>query len=288
MRLTEASSDNRLTYVFDLDGVIYRGIELLPCARELISALRSCGHKVRFYTNNSSLPRHSYVLKLEELGILTNIEEIMTSAYAAALYLVEQGAVGKTVYKIGERGIKEELEAVGIHVISGDEEPEACIDFVVVGIDRQFTYDKLTRAQQAILSGAKFIATNMDATYPLEGGKVVPGAGGLVAAVQIASSTKPFLVGKPEVYALNKLLELNDTPPERAVIVGDRLDTDIQMGNKVGAHTVLVLTGITTRQEAQTATGDLRPERVIETLAQLLDQCDNCIEPSHYKLELAR
>jgi len=288
MRLTEAPGDNRLTYVFDLDGVIYRGLELQPCAREVLSALRSCGHEVRFYTNNSSMSRQSYVLKLEELGIPASIDEIMTSAYAAALYLVEQGAVGKTVYRIGERGITEELQAVGIHVISDDEEPEAHIDFVVVGIDRQFTYDKLTRAQQAILSGARFIATNMDATYPLEGGRVVPGAGGLVAAVQVASSTKPILVGKPEVYALNKLLELTNTPPERAVVVGDRLDTDILMGNKAGAHTVLVLTGVTTQQEALAAVGDMRPDRVIETLAQLLDQRDNCVEPSCSRWGLAR
>lgn len=288
MGLTEVPGNNRLTYVFDLDGVIYRGLELQPCAREVLSALRSCGHKVRFYTNNSSMSRQSYVLKLEELGIPTSIDEIMTSAYAAALYLVEQGAIGKTVYQIGERGITEELEAVGIRVISGDEEPEDHIDFVVVGIDRQFTYAKLTRAQQAILSGAKFIATNMDATYPLEGGRVVPGAGGLVAAVQVASSTKPFLVGKPEVYALNKLLESANTPPERAVVVGDRLDTDILMGNKAGAHTVLVLTGITTLQESQAATGDMRPDRVIETLAQLLDDYDECFEPWRSGLELTR
>ncbi len=269
MQLAEVPSQSPLTYVFDLDGVVYRGLELQPQAREVILALRSRGHNVRFYTNNSSTSRAAYVLKLETLGIPTPIDHIMTSAYAAALYFIEINAVGKTVFRIGERGMKEELEAVGMRVIAGDEEPDARIDFVVVGIDREFTYAKLARAQDAILSGAQFIATNADATYPLEGGRLVPGAGCLVAAVETATSTQPFLIGKPETYAFNKILEITNTPPDRAVMVGDRLDTDIQMGNRAGAGTVLVLTGVTSRGEAERAAGDLKPDIIIDTLADL-------------------
>lgn len=269
MGLTEAPAKHTLTYVFDLDGVIYRGLELQPQAREVVLALRSQGHNVRFFTNNASTSRESYVLKLDRLGIPTPIEDIMTSAYAAALYFVEIEAPGKTVYRIGERGMKEELEAVGMHVIAGDEEPDAHVDFVVVGIDREFSYGKLARAQHAILSGAQFIATNADATYPLEGGRLVPGAGCLVSAVRTATSTEPFLIGKPETYAFRKILQMTDTPPEHAVMVGDRLDTDIQVGNRAGAFTVLVLTGVTTRAEAEQAIGDLKPDVIIDTLENL-------------------
>jgi len=269
MGLTEAPGQDRLTYVFDLDGVMYRGIELQPHAREVVLALRSRGHDVRFYTNNSSATRVSYALRLEALGIPTPIDHIMTSAYAAALYFVQVGAVGKTVFRIGERGVKEELEAVGMHVVAGGEEPDAHIDFVVVGIDREFSYQKLARAQAAIFSGAQFIATNTDVTYPLEGGRLVPGAGCLVAAVRAATSTEPFLVGKPETYALDKILEISQTPPERAVMVGDRLDTDIQVGNRAGVRTVLVLTGVTSRDEAERSVGDLKPDVIIDTLAEL-------------------
>lgn len=269
MGLTEAPDIHRLTYVFDLDGVIYRGNELQPHAREVVLALRSQGHNVRFYTNNASTTRQSYVMKLDRLDIPTPIDHIMTSAYAAALYFVEIGAVGKTVYRIGERGMKEELEAVGMRVIAGDEEPEAHVDFVVVGIDREFSYRKLARAQQAVLSGAQFIATNADATYPLEGGRLVPGAGCLVSAVRTATDTEPFLIGKPETYAFNKILQLTDTPPERAVMVGDRLDTDIQVGNRAGVCTVLVLTGVTTPEQAWMAAGEMKPDIIIDDLTQL-------------------
>lgn len=270
MKFQNAPCQDRLTYVFDLDGVIYRGNELQPHSRETVLALRKNGHTVRFYTNNSALSRLAYQKKLAGMGIPTPIDEIMTSSYAAALYFVEIGAAGKTVYRIGEQGMVDEFEAVGMNVIAGDESPDAHIDFVVVGVDKTFTYKKLSRAMQAILNGAQFIATNEDTTFPTSGGRLLPGGGCMVAAVRTATATEPFVVGKPETYAFSKVLELAGGVPERAVMVGDRLDTDIQVGNRAGADTVLVLTGISTREEAENAVGELRPHRIIETLAELL------------------
>lgn len=261
----------RLTYVFDLDGVIYRGTEPQPHAARVVQALRDQGHTVWFYTNNSSLTRQRYVEKLEAMGIPTSVDEIMTSSYATALYLREQNAAGKTVYQIGEEGITRELEAVGMRVITNCSDPGAPIDYVVVGIDRDFHYRKLARAQKAILDGARFIATNEDATYPVEGGSLMPGSGSLVAAVRAATGVDPFVIGKPQTYAFTRILELTSTPPEAAVMVGDRLDTDILAGNRIGAHTVLVLTGVTSRSQAERATGDLKPERIIDTLAELVE-----------------
>ena len=270
MGIDKVSRQDRLTYVFDLDGVVYRGDEPQPHATETILAMRGLGHIVRFYTNNSSRSREAYCAKLGRLGIPTPIEEIMTSSYATALYFIENHAAGKTVFQIGHDGLTHELEAVGMRIVKNGDEPDAAIDYVVVGIDREFSYRKLARAQRAILAGAQFIATNEDMTFPAEGGAILPGNGCLVAAVRAATSTEPFVVGKPHEYALLKILELTDTPRERAVIVGDNLATDIVAGNRVGIHTVLVLTGLTSKEQAESATGDMRPERIIETLAELV------------------
>lgn len=175
--------DTPLTYVFDLDGVIYRGMELMPSARETLATLRKNGNNVWFFTNNAALSRKSYVEKLAKLDIPSTTNQIMTSAYATALHMEEIGAVGKTAYMIGGEGIKEELELIGMKVLADDEEPDAKIDYVVVGIDRAISYNKIARAQQSIFDGAEFIATNADASYPSDGGKILPGAGCMVAAV---------------------------------------------------------------------------------------------------------
>lgn len=270
MKFANEPCHDRLTYVFDLDGVIYRGEETQPQARETILTLRDQDHNVRFFTNNSGLTRESYSEKLARHGIPTPVEHIMTSAYATALYFTENNAIGKTVYKIGEDGVTRELEAIGMKLISGGDEPDAGIDYVVVGIDRQFSYDKLARAQAAILSGARFIATNEDLTYPAEGGRVVPGNGSLVAAVRAATSVEPLVIGKPETYALEKILQMTSAQRECAYMVGDNLATDVAVGNRAGIHSVLVLGGLTSRQEAESATGVRKPETTIETLGDLL------------------
>ena len=270
MECAKASCQDRLTYVFDLDGVVYRGDEPQPHATQTILALRDQGHIVRFYTNNSARSREWYCARLGRLGIPTPIDEIMTSSYATALYFVENHETGRTVYQIGQEGVTHELEAVGMKVIRNGDEPDARIDYVVVGMDNEFSYRKLARAQSAILAGAQFIATNEDMTFPMEDGKVLPGNGCLVAAVRAATSVEPFVVGKPHDYALLKILELTNTPRERAIIVGDNLATDIAVGNRAGIHTVLVLTGLTSRPQAETAVGDMKPERIIDTLAELI------------------
>ncbi len=259
-----------LLWILDLDGVVYRGKERQPCARELILHLRSSGCIVRFLTNKAAHSRDDYSRVLTSMGIPTSPEDVMTSGYAAALYLAERGAAGKAVYRIGESGIDAELESVGVRVLKDGESPEARVDYVVVGMDRRFDYAKLARAQKAILAGARFVATNQDPTLPIEGGAVLPGAGCMVAAVRAATSVNPLVIGKPETYSVVKILESTHTSPERAVVVGDRLDTDVIAGNRAGTQTVLVLTGVTTRQEAEAATGDLRPDMIVETLAELM------------------
>jgi 4-nitrophenyl phosphatase len=270
MKCAKASVRQPLTYIFDLDGVIYRGAERQPYVAETLAELRKRGDTVYFYTNNSSLSRQSYATRLQGFEIEASVDEIMTSSYATALYLTETEAIGKTVYQIGQEGVESELSAIGMKVIKDHDEPDAHIDYVVVGIDVLFTYEKLARAQSAILSGATFIATNEDMTYPTESGTVRPGNGAIVASVRAATSIEPVVLGKPHGYALQKILEHTDTPLDRAVMVGDNLATDIAAGNRIGMHTALVLTGLTSRKQAEAAQGEMKPGEIIETLRELL------------------
>ena len=142
---------------------------------------------------------------------------------------------------------------------------------VVAGIDRQFSYSRLNRAQQLILRGAHFVATNRDATFPLENG-VAPGAGSIVAAIATASGQKPVVAGKPEPLGLQLILQEHNLRPEQAAMVGDRLDTDIACAHRAGIAALYVATGITTLQEAQNAEGELRPHACFADVGELVNQ----------------
>jgi phosphoglycolate/pyridoxal phosphate phosphatase family enzyme len=259
-----------LIYVFDLDGVLWRGDSVVPGAPEAIARLRAEGKRLYFLTNNSSQPRRVYVEKLTRLGIPAQESEIATSASITAAYLTQQGAVGKTVFAVGGPGIHDELGRVGISVVSvaDPEEQDLACDYVVVGLDKDFRYETLRRAQQCLLRGATFIATNRDGQYPVEQG-VIPGGGSIVAAIATAAEREPLTMGKPEPLGLQLLLQLAGVAPEDAVMVGDRLDTDILCGNRCGVPTALVLTGVGTREQAAAAPPELAPTRVIATLAEL-------------------
>lgn len=254
------------TFVFDLDGVVYRGEQPLPGAVDTIETLRQRGHQVYFFTNNSSKTRAFYCSKLQRMGVQADPEHIMTSAYATALYLHEMGAHDARLLVIGEFGLKDELKAAGFRMVE-----DGIADYVVLGIDKEFNYRTLVKAQQAIRNGAKFIATNRDTTYPLENGQVVPGNGALVAAVEAATGVKPLVIGKPETPAMHEILELAGATPESTVVVGDRLDTDILAGKRIGAFTVLVLTGVTSEEEVAKAPPEMQPDAVVPNLPAMLE-----------------
>jgi 4-nitrophenyl phosphatase len=271
---TTAQSLSARVYVFDLDGVLYRGEDPVVDAAEAVTALRQKpGVSLFFLTNNSSQNRSDYAEKLTALGMPCTEDEIVTSSSATAAYLAAgPGAVGKTALAVGGHGIRTELELVGITVYRPDDADllEKTIDYVVVGLARDFNYNALYQAQQAILSGAAFIATNRDGQYPMEAGRVAPGAGAVVAAIQACTGVEPVVVGKPEVLGLQTILERADARPEEAVMIGDRCDTDVLCGNRLGVPTVLVLTGVTTREQALGAPAEQQPGRIMETLRELL------------------
>jgi phosphoglycolate/pyridoxal phosphate phosphatase family enzyme len=253
--------------VFDMDGVLFRMDDPLPGAAEAVQRLRSRGERVFFLTNNSSKSRDEYVTKLARFDIPSSPDEIVTSAYATALLFAESGQVGKGVFVVGEAGLKRELSEGGMRIVEDPESEQP--DFVVAGWDRQFTYAKMAAAQQAILRGAAFIATNRDKTYPDSGGRVLPGGGAIVAAIETCSGVVPRTIGKPEPYTLELILRLAGATPEDCLVIGDRLDTDIAIGKAVGARTALVLTGISTRAEAESAPPECKPDLIWNDLTEM-------------------
>ena len=262
----------RSVYIFDLDGVLYLGDTAIPYAADAVRRLQDAGKQIYFLTNNSGKTRAEYRKKLADVNGLDVPESaIFTSAYATALYLKQRGAAGRSVFVIGEPGLAAELSASGglIPMTEPDSAEVHDIDYVVVGIDRQFTYDKLRFAHAAITRGhAQFIATNRDATFPMEAGEI-PGGGSLVASLATATGREPVTIGKPETHAYEAILDAAGVTAADSIMVGDRLDTDIAVGRRAGAGTVLVLTGVTSEEKAQAAPPEWRPDRIIGDLREL-------------------
>jgi len=236
-------------FIFDLDGCIYRGNTPIPGAADTIAYLRKFGKKILFLTNNATRTPEQYVEKLKGMKIDADVNDVLTSATATAIFLSKK--YGKvTVFPVGGQGLIQELEKIGHKIVDAHEIKKA--DFVVACLDPAFTYEKLDLACQAIFSGAKFVATNTDPTIPVEKG-FKPGAGAIVAAISIASGAKPEIVGKPSEHIIKIALDRLGTAASETAFVGDRLDTDIQAGRKVGGFTILILSGSTKREAAEKA-----------------------------------
>ncbi len=264
---------NAKLFIFDLDGVIYRGGKMLPGAREAVNALRSQNKKIFFLTNNSAKSRRQYQRRLTKLGIPCRDGEIMTSAYATAHYLTQKHGKGKRALVVGGYGIYKELKDAGFLVEKAgtklSDKILSFFDFVVTGLNMDFHYRQLAQAQRAVLRGAQLVATNRDATYPVEDG-IRPGGGCLVAALETATSQKAVCVGKPNPYSVKLILRMAGVKKNEAVMVGDRLETDIVFGKRAGIATVLVLTGISTAEDVRTCPRRLKPDKTIRTLQELL------------------
>ena len=251
--------------ILDLDGVVYRGKKVIREAPNTIARLKQKGHKIYFLTNNSALTRKGFQQRLSHFGIDCRKEEIMSAAYATTRFFKRRGYKG-SVFIIGDPGLVREIENAGFRVAKNNKRK---IDFVVVGMDRHFKYRDLCTAQQAILKGAIFVATNVDATYPVEGG-VLPGAGTMASAIKTATSTRPIVVGKPNTFMLKEILREASVPAKEAIIVGDRLETDILLGKRCGLKTCLVLTGITQLSDLKKIRKDKKPDYVFKDIGGLL------------------
>jgi len=251
--------------LLDMDGVIYRGDQALPGAAELFPALQWAKVSVILVTNNSQRTAASVVRKLEPMGIRVPTQSILTSSMATARWLHETAPEGAQVYIVGAADLaKVVLEQPGFTMDA--ENP----DFVVVGLDTEVTYAKLRTAGLAILRGARFVATNVDASLPMEGGEIWPGAGAIVAAIQTTTGHPPDIVlGKPEPAMFLQALEILGLPRDQVLAVGDRAETDILAGKRAGLPTALVLTGITQADEVAGLPDEMRPDYVFNNLEEL-------------------
>jgi 4-nitrophenyl phosphatase len=247
--------------LIDLDGVLYRGNTALPDAAQFIAWLRRRGLAFRLVTNNATLTPQQYVGKLAGMGIEVEAREVFTSALATALFLRREGADGHTAYAIGETGLLSALDGAGIRIT--DTNP----DWVVAGLDRTLTYEKLTTAVLAINAGARFVGTNPDTSLPTERG-LLPGAGAIQAAITTATGVTPTVVGKPQPLMSQLALEDIGRTVDETAMLGDRLNTDIQGAAAVGMRSILVLTGVSTR--ADLAVSAVQPDEVVDTLGDLM------------------
>lgn len=260
-------------FVFDLDGTVYLGETALPGAVEGITELRRRGKRTLFVSNKPLQPREVYAQKLTRLGIPTRLDEVITSAFVLGHHLAGNWPHLK-LYVVGEEGLRGELRSYGLNVLDelAGQDPKQVIDpqdidAVVVAFDRTLDYRKLNTAYQALRRGARFFATNADKICPMPGGGI-PDAGGTLAALEHMSGREVELIaGKPSSLIMKVALELLDLPPERCVVVGDRLETDILMGHRVGMTTALVLTGVTRREDL--AGAPVRPDHILESIAEI-------------------
>lgn len=247
--------------LIDMDGVLYRGRTGLPGGRELLAFLREHGVRYLLVTNNSTLTRAQFVARLGQIGVDALEDMIMTSGIATASYLATMAPPGTRVNVIGEEALIEELKGRG-YVMAGRE-----ADYVVCGWDKGINFEKLKTACLAIRDGATFIGTNPDKTYPLEK-DIIPGAGSILASLVAATDVEPIVVGKPEPIIIQQSLRVLGAAPEETAILGDRLETDILGGHRAGIGTIMVLTGISTAQEA--AEYECPPDSIYEDLPTLI------------------
>jgi 5'-nucleotidase len=251
------------TYLIDLDGVIYRGNELLPGAREFISWLTAGGKKYLFLTNNSFASESEVLAKLARLGIASDAVH-MLGAGQAAVQLVERRFPGGSVYVVGEQPLIDMVRAHSLRVAPPDARRA---DVVLVGLDRHFDYEKLTGAVLAVRGGAAFIAINRDPLLPVAGG-TLPGCGTMVAAIEAGAGVGPDVVGKPQPTLLQEAMRMLGSQPAETVMIGDSLSVDILGGRAAGTHTLLVLSGNSTL--ADVTNSRVKPEHIYPDIAALL------------------
>jgi len=292
-RLTEPASelvDNVDVFIFDCDGVIWRGDSVIEGIPATLDKLRALGKKMFFVTNNSTKSRKGYKKKFESLKLDVEPEEIFSSSFAAAAYLDQTKfkETGKKVYLIGEVGICEELDLIDVEWIGGpnDEgkvpsmgpgdklEHDHDVGAVVVGFDRHVNYYKIQYAQLCINEnpGCQFIATNLDAVTHLTDAQEWAGNGSMVGAIKGCTGKEPTVVGKPSPLMIDYLCEKLGLQRDRICMVGDRLDTDILFGTDNGLRTCLVLSGVTTEEKLLSEENEIKPDYYADSIVDFFSE----------------
>jgi arabinose operon protein AraL len=249
-------------YILDLDGTVYLGEHLIPGARETVLWLRNSGRRMVFLSNKPLESRQSYAAKLTRLGIAAPAEDVINSTRSLIRYL-RASCPQARLFVIGEPALLQEMAQEGFTLVSDVAE----IEVVVAAFDRTLDYAKLNTAHQALVRGARFLATNSDKTCPIEGG-AIPDCAGVIAFLEATTGRQvEFIAGKPSPSMLEAALTRLGMSREQCLMVGDRLATDMVMGQQAGMDTALVLTGVTTPEIlAQSA---IHPTWVLPSIADL-------------------
>ena len=250
-------------YIFDLDGTVYLGEALLPTAGETLRVLRARGLRTIFISNNPTHAREDYATKLTRLGVPTSVEDILTSSLVLVDFL-KRRMPGARLFVVGEEPLCEELRRSGFELT----EQAHNVDAVIASFDRTFVYRKLQIAFDAIRAGAHFFATNPDRYCPVPGGGE-PDCAAIIAAIEACTDTRvEAVVGKPSKHMIAAALNLMNLPAADCLMTGDRLETDILMGQEAGMSTALPLTGAT--PESALAASSIQPTYVLRHLGDLL------------------
>jgi len=246
----------------DMDGVLVREHTIVPGADRFIARLRARDLPFLVLTNNSMYTPRDLAARLLATGLEVPEERIWTSAMATARFLEDQRPQG-SAFVVGETGLTTALHASGFTLT--DRNP----DYVVLGETRTYSFEQISRAIRLVAAGARFIATNPDPVGPTPDGPL-PATGSVAALVSRATGVEPYFVGKPNPLMMRSALNAIDAHSESSAMVGDRMDTDIVSGLEAGMHTVLVLTGITSREEAERF--PYRPSRIVDSIAELVEE----------------
>lgn len=265
--------DNVAGLIIDMDGVLWHGNNPISGLTAFFAILREIKLPFVLATNNASLTQQQYIDKLASMGVEVTADEILTSSMATASYLNDhQPKEERRVFVIGEDGLREPLRAHGFiltdlyEVDRADNADSKGADLVVTGLDRQLTWDKLATATLNIKQGAAFFATNADTTLPTELGDVM-GNGGTIAALEAVTGVKAVSIGKPEPILYQQALATLKTDLSNTIAIGDRLNTDILGAVNAGIRSILVLTGISTKQELQEV--DYQPTWVMQDIEEI-------------------
>ncbi|HJX46197.1 MAG TPA: HAD-IIA family hydrolase [Gaiellaceae bacterium] len=250
------------SWLMDMDGVLVHENNAIPGADRFLARLRELGIPFLVLTNNSIYTRRDLSARLRAGGLDVPEEAIWTSALATARFLEDQRP-GGSAFVIGEAGLTTALHSAGYTLTERDP------DYVVLGETRTYSFERITQAIRLIAGGARFIATNPDATGPTPDGPL-PATGSVAALISRATGVDPYFVGKPNPLMMRSALNAIDAHSETAAMVGDRMDTDVVSGLEAGMHTVLVLTGSTSREEAERF--PYRPSRIVDSIADLVDE----------------
>jgi arabinose operon protein AraL len=250
-------------YIFDLDGTVYLGEALLPTAGETLKALRARNLRTIFISNNPTHAREEYAEKLTRLGVPTHIEDILTSSLVMVDFL-KRRMPGARLFVVGEEPLCAELRLGGFELT---EQPQH-VDAVIASFDRTFVYRKLQIAFDAIRAGARFFATNPDRYCPVPSGGE-PDCAAIICAIEACTNTRvEAVVGKPSKYMIDAALNLMGLPAADCLMIGDRLETDIQMGQEAGMSTALALTGATLKKDLEGTS--IHPTYILRQLSDLL------------------